>query len=193
MTTRGLSAGQIAAAQGSHRVCVPLVEALFDSVTIRVALWDWDIVDGAITYIHQSAALDIEPLNESSGSTEGMKITLSGLDPAILAIATQEPYQGRVIRVLKARLNVDTNALIDAPTAEFIGRIRDMPIVEDKDKCVVTVTAEHYEAELGRASPSRLNDAHHQRIWPGDIGCIYAESMVEKNIIWPSREALLKK
>jgi hypothetical protein len=162
----------------------------FDSGTLRLAIAPWDIVSGGNTYTHTGPLLTIGQAKESAGSNEGLDFSMSGLDPIIFTLATQEPYQGRVVRLLKAFIDADTNALIDTPKAQFNGRMRNMVISEKNDSCTVIVTAEHYDVDLRNASPMRYNDADQQRLFPGDLGCAHVESMAEKQLIWPSKEAL---
>ena len=187
--SRGLDAEQLAAAASGHRVVVPLIEMLFDSGTLRITSAPWNIVVGEDTYV-STVVVQFRQLRESVNSIEGMEFHADGLNAAFLTIAHQEQYRGRIVRLLKAYLNAETHALIGTPRVMFIGRIKSMPSTETNAACSINVIAEHYDAELGRAAPSRLNDADQQRFYPGDLGCQYAESMVEKVIVWPSREAL---
>lgn len=186
--TRGLDAAQLAAASGTHRITVPLVEMALDSGTLRLARSQWNIVHGGNTYI--GVSLQIKQLREAAGSIEGAEFMITGLDPVAMTIADQETYKGRIVTVRKAYINANTNAVIGNPTLVFIGRMKAMPAQEVNSACDISLVAEHYDAELSRPAPTRLNDSDHQRFHPGDLGCQYAEKMVEKNIIWPSREAL---
>lgn len=187
--SRGLSTPQVAAAAGVHRQPVALIEAFFDSGTLRLAIAPWAITSGGNSYVATGPLLRVKETTESSSSIEGLEFTLSGMPPEIIAIATAEPYRGRVIRLLKAYLNADTNQTIGTAITQFVGRMHSMKIGEKNDSCEVIVTAEHYEAELTRATPLRLNDADQQRLYPGDLGCSLAEMMVETQIIFPSKEA----
>lgn len=188
--SRGLTSAQRAAAAGPHRRVVPLLEMYFDSGTLRLALAPWDIVVGGETYIHTGPLLSINPFHESATSTEGIEATITGLDAAMLTIASQEPYRGRVLRLLKAWLHSETNEVIGNPVPTFLGRMQSMVISEKNDECTIRVVAEHYEAELRRPAPLRLNHADQQRLFPGDRGCEYVEETVEKSVVWPSKEAM---
>lgn len=189
--SRGLSSAQQTAAAGGHRRCVPLVEALFDSGTLRLALSPISITDQGYLYTATGPLVRVNETHESANSVEGMEFVFSGLPPEIIAIATAEPYRGRVVRLLKAWLN-DANETIGTANVMFVGRMHSMQITEKNDMCEVTVKAEHYEAELSRPVPLRLNNADQQRLYPGDLGCEYAEMMVEHQIVFPSREAQRK-
>lgn len=186
--TRGLDSAQLAAAAASSRCAIPLVTMFFDSGTLRLAQNQWNIVHGGETYV--GVAMEVKQLREASGSIEGAELTLSGLSPEVMAIADQENYRGRDLTIAKAHINPDTNALIGEPVLTFIGRMKAMPSQETNGSFDISVIAEHYDAELGRPAPTRLNDADQQRYYPGDLGCQHAEETVEKQIVWPSREAL---
>lgn len=187
--TRGLSTTQLAAAQGTHRSAVALVEALFDSGTLRLALAPWNIVSGGETYVATGPFLTIKDPSESVGSVEGLEFVLSGVSTEIIAIATAEPYRGRVVRLLKGWIDPATNLSIGNAVPWFVGRMHSMRITEKNDSCEVSITAEHYEADLTRPTPLRLSDADQQRLYPGDLGCSLAEVMAEHQIVFPSKEA----
>lgn len=187
--TRGLSGSQITATLANHRSAVALVEALFDSGALRLAIAPWDIYAAPYTYIHTGPLLEIEPVRESAGSVEGLQLRFSGLDPSIITLATTEPYRGRIIRLMKAWIDPETNQTIGTPVVWFLGRMQDMRIVEDNGQASVTIVAEHYEAELDRPMPLRYSDADQQRLYPGDLGCQYAAQTSEKTVVFPSKEA----
>jgi len=189
---RGLTSAQIAAtaAGAKLRQVVPLVELNFDAGTLRLAICPWDIVESGNTWTHTGGLLTVKAWRESAGNNEGMEFVMSGLNPSIFALATQNPYHGRLVRLIKAFLHPDTNQIIDAPKAAWIGRMRNMVPSEQNDVATISLVAEHYETELGYASPKRLNDADQQTLFPGDLGCNQVERMVEAKLIWPSKEAL---
>lgn len=185
---RGLDSAQLTAAAAPVRCAVQLIEMFFDSGTLRLARNQWNIVHAGNTYT--GVAMNVKQLRESSGSIEGAELSMTGLDPAMMAIADQEQYRGRILTIKKAYINPDTNAVIGDPKLTFIGRMKRLPSQETNSACDITLIAEHYDAELTRPAPTRLNDSDQQRFYPGDLGCQHAEAMVEKNLIWPSREAL---
>lgn len=189
--TRGLSGAQITAAAATHRQTVGLVEALFDSGALRLALSPWDVYAAPYTYTAASI-LTVREARESATSVEGLEFVLTGLDPAIITIATSEPYRGRVVRLLKGYVDPANNQLIGTPVVFFLGRMQNMVIAESNETATVTVYAEHYDAELDRPMPLRYSDADQQRLYPGDLGCQYAAQTTEKTVIFPSKEAQKK-
>lgn len=188
--SRGLSTAQKAAAAAPHRMAVALVELHFQAGNLFLALSPWDVVVNGETYQRTGALMKIDAAHESSKSFEGITITMSGLDASIMAIAANEPYRGRLVRVLKVYLDPESGQLIGNPVVQFVGRIRSMPIQEKNDTCTVAVQAEHYEAELQRAAPLRLNNADQQRLYPGDKGAEFADQLEDKVVVWPTKKAL---
>ena len=190
--SNGLSLDQQVAIAQRHYQSAPMVEFAFDDGALFLTTAPFDVMYGGDTYLSTGGLGAIDALTKSSGSTEGMRFTLSGVDDELLAIATAEPYQGRMVYVRKGYFHRDTNQLIDAPILVWVGRMRTMQIAEQNDSATITVTAEHYEAELKRPMPVRMNNADQQRLYPGDRGCEYVEGLVERVVVWPSREALKK-
>lgn len=190
--SRGLSDPQRLAAALPHRQVAPLVELVFDAGSLYLTTAPFDVPAGANTYISTGPLGAIEPMTEASGSTEGMQFTLSGVDPAMVNIATATDYVGRLVIVRKAYFHFETNQLIGTPVVSWIGRMRTMAISEQSDSASISLTAEHFEAELNRPAPLRYNNADQARLYPGDRGCEYVEGLTERVVVWPSAEALKK-
>jgi hypothetical protein len=188
--SRNLSPAQLAASQGRHYQVAPLAEFHLDEGTLLFTLAPFNIVVGSDTYLSTGGLGSIREVSEAADATEGLEFSLSGIDEALVTIAAAASYEGRLVRLLKAYLDAETNAIIGSPVVQWIGRIRTMAIVESNDSAAITLTAEHYEIELQQASPLRWNNADQQKLYPGDKGCEHVEALVERRLIWPSREAL---
>jgi len=187
--SRGLTTAQAQAAIAAHRQILPLVELYFNSGTLLLALGPWDYTSQSGTYIHTGPLAYVKPASESATSQQGLEIGMTGLDPAIVELATTENYRGKLGRLLKGYIAPDSNSPIGEPVPWFIGRMKSMTITEDNASASVAVILEHYEVELSRAAPMRYNDADQQRLFAGDTGCQYAADTANKIVIWPSREA----
>lgn len=185
-----LDPSQVAALAQRHVIVAPLLDLYFTSGTVRFALAPWSIAIGGDTYTGIGPIASIGIRTESIVSDEGIEVTASGLDAAVIALALDEPYTGRLLRLRKAILDRDTHAVIGTPQTAFIGRMVSMPITEDNGACTVTIRAEHFDADLARSTPVRLNDTDQQRLHPGDRGCEYVEALVQRKLVWPSIESL---
>lgn len=187
--SRGLDDNQVAASAKSNRIIFPLVEMYFDSGTLMLCLGSWDYVGLSGTYIHTGPLAYIRPAAESASSQQGIEVGLSGLDVAAMAIATSEPYRGRLLRLLKGYIDADTHLAVGQPALFAVYRMTNMTPTEMNNTASISVTAEHYEIELSRPAPTRWSDADQQRRFPGDLGCQYAAATSEKTVIWPSKQA----
>lgn len=188
--SRGLSPAQALSQRQPHRVVVPLVELLFDSGTLRLALGKFDVPGpDNTTYIATGPLAFVKAAREAGKSLEGLAVGMSGLDAAIVTLATSEPYRGRALRLIKAYLNPDTNEPVGEPKVWWPGRMVNMVIEEQNDSATITIFAEHYDVELSRPAPLRWSDADQQRLYPGDLGCQYSAEVSEKTVLFPSKEA----
>lgn len=186
--SRGLSPAQLAAATGRHYQVAPLVELYFGTGTLRFTLAPFNIVVGANTYLATGPFGSIKEVAEASSSLEGMEFALSGVDTAIVDIATGVAYHGRLVKLLKAYLDAETNAIIGTPVVQWVGRMKAMSISETNSTASVTVQADHYDVELQQGSPLRWNNVDQQAMYPGDLGCEHVEAMVDVNLVWPAKE-----
>src|SRR5690554_3157520 len=100
--SRGLTTAQQTAAAAPHRMAIALVELHFHAGRLNLALSPWNVEYDGQTYQRTGALMQIEAVHESSKSWEGITMTMSGLDPSIKTLAADEPFRGRLVRVLKA-------------------------------------------------------------------------------------------
>src|SRR5690606_40854342 len=128
------------ASRASHRGVAPLIELNFDAGTLRLTLAPWNITQGGNTCISTGTLMSIQPVRESASSIEGLQLAMSGLSPEVIQLAATERYRGRIVRLLKAHFNMNTNQIISTPKAWFIGRMRQMNIVETNKQCTVDLT-----------------------------------------------------
>lgn len=179
--TRGRTVGQVAADTASHSGSAVLLEFEFDSGTLYLCLGRWTITYGGNVYVHTGAAMTVAEHGEAADGTEGLEITLTGLDAGIFDLVVSEPYQRRPMRLLELRFDADDQPVGD-PTVEFPGRMLLLTSVENaKDrKHTVAVQCEHFDAEGRRPRNIRFSDAEQQRRYPGDLGAEYVASMVER-------------
>lgn len=193
--SRGLSG--IEATQSSLRntIVIQLIEVLFDSGPLRLALGAHDVTSGGVTYT-ASRVVSIEANAESADSTEGLSFALDGLDAGILAIAAAEPYYRRPVNLYEQWLYGDyaggAYVAAAAPRLEWCGVLTGLVIEEQDRRCSIAGTAEHYDADLRRPRTQRYNNADQTRRYPTDTGFSMAEQLTQLTLVWPSKEALKK-
>ena len=179
--SRDRTSGQVAADVAAHSGAAVLIELGFDSGTLRLCVGPWSITVGADVYTHTGAALTVAPHGEAADGTEGLELTLSGLDAGIFDLLVTEPYQGRTMQLMEQRFDADDVAA-GSPSVEFPGRMVALTSTEDPKSRThtVTLTVEHYDADGQRPRNLRFSDAEQRRRYPGDLGAEYVASMVER-------------
>jgi hypothetical protein len=189
--TRGLTTAELAEANNQASMVIPLLEIMFDSGALRLALGAHAVTSGGLTWVATGNLVQLEAVNESADSTEGMNFTLNGLDAGIIALAAYEPYRGRIFRLYEQWVN-SAYIAVAPPRVEWMGRLASLAIDEQNGKCNVSGSAEHYDADLQRARVLRYNDSDQKRLYPGDTGFSRVEAMTEVTLVWPSKAALKK-
>lgn len=179
--SRDRTAPQLAADLAPHSGYAVLLELLFDSGALRLCLGSWPIVVGADTYVATGPLVSIQEHSEAADGTDGLQVTMTGLDPAVVTLVVSEPYRGRLARVLEQRFDADHIA-VGSPTVEFPGRMVSMTSSESPDDRTHTVVLqlEHFDAEARRAVDIRFSDAEQRRRYPSDKGAEYVTSLTER-------------
>lgn len=109
----------------------------------------------------------IEAVSESlEVFAQPLRLSLSGVDPDIIASAIASDYEGSTVRVWLGILDPDTYALLDTPEEIWSGFIDFMTVEGDQNLCTVTVDCEH---ELRRQPVvSRWTDEDQRTRFSGD-------------------------
>lgn len=179
--TRGRTTAQKAADIGSQAGRAILVEMLFDSGALRVAIAQRNFTVGADVYTATGAAFAMSNLRESADGFEGFELSLDGLDSAIEDIMAAEPYRGRIVRVLEQRFDAD-DVKVGTAQVQWIGRMRALSqrTVTTDGKSEVTLQGEHFDAEFSQPQTIRFTDADQQRRYSGDLGGEYLAALQDR-------------
>jgi hypothetical protein len=191
MTTNrsSLDADTASALAQPHVIWFPLVQADFDSGTVRFAGAPFDIDYGGHTWLSSRGLLAIEPIKEAPDEATGIRFTLSGVSTDNLNVALTEPTQGRACTVLWCV--VDGETLRVDPLA-WKGRL-DVPEVQRTGEGrTVSITAEDPMADWQRPRVRFFNHADQQRVDPADMFFVGLESMEGKSIVIFSKEVQQK-
>ncbi len=183
-----LSTAQLAAVAGEHVTACYLVQLEFASGTIYVTDAAHDIVWNGNTYLGAGRAGNIEATRETvAGEATGLRFSLAGPIASYLSAALAEHVQGKPAKVYVAFF-ADNGALIDTPVLEWSGLTDVMPVQEGADQSVISVTAESRFAQFARPRQRRHSDQDQQLAYPGDLFFQFAAQMIDRPIVWPSRE-----
>ena len=159
------------------------IEALFDSGTVRLWGGYGDLEIDGETYLGGGSLLSISGVEESSKiEARGANVVLSGLDPAIIAIALQENYQNRACRIIIGTLDESVN--VNASYTLLRGRIDQLSIEESGESAAIAVAIENRLIDLNRPRISRYTDEDQRALYPDDTGFSYVNDLQEKTVEW---------
>lgn len=183
-----ISAALAAAFAGAAVQMLALVRAEFDSGT----LWLWtgrgDLSWNSETW--SGAGGHIAQINLPTESAEikaaGGSITLNGLDPAILALADTEPYQGRPITVYFGAKASDGSVVVD-PDLAYEGTMDTMTGTEDRQSASIVLALESRSAQNERASNRRLTSEDQALTYPGDLAFDFVPVIQDRDYLWGPR------
>jgi hypothetical protein len=181
--TRALTSAVQTAIAGANVPLMIAVELAFDSGYVRVNNSGQNFVYGGNTFIGIGAMGSIDAIKEG-GNLEayGIALTLSGIDPGMIAMALGENCQGRACKVWLTFLDENYTILND-PLLPFDGRMDTMSI-ELGETAAVTVTAESRLIDLERPRVRRYNHEDQIAQFPSDKGLEFVALAVEHEVLW---------
>ncbi len=160
-----------------------LFEAEFDSGTVRFTNGSVDIVWGDRIFLAVGSFAGVSTMEEPSDlQSTGIQVTLSGIPVEMIALALDEPMQGRRATVYVALLD-DEDRLIPDPVILFRGRI-DAPAISLGPTASVVVAIESPLADWERPRVRRYTDEDQQARYPGDRFFEFVAAIANKPITW---------
>jgi len=187
--SRALSAEMLAVATADIVRPIYLVKAEFDSTPPEdrnLYLWSGfgDLTFNGKNYLGVGNLLSISAVDESTDLTAtGASIVLSGIQSPLLAIASDEDYQGRPITIYLGALD-DTGDLIASPTVLFSGFMDVMTISEAGETSTISVTAENKLIAFDRSYVRRYTAEDQKIDYPNDMGFEFVAKIADQEIIW---------
>jgi hypothetical protein len=183
MPNRSLTTAQTTALADSQVRALCFVEMDFPGGFLRMNNSAVDMAWNGLTWLGVGRIGSIDPVNEGNTlEARGLRFTVTGIDPAYIAIALGQQYQGRSCKVWFATLNPDYSVIAD-PALIFKGRMDTMDI-DLGATATITVAAESRLADWDRPRVRRYNAADQAITDPADKGFDFVPQMVEKNIRW---------
>lgn len=183
MTGRTLTGTTAAALAASQVRAVVFVEMDFPSGFLRLNNSAQSIAWGAYTWLGIGRLGSIDTVGEGMTlEARSLKFTVTGIDPANIAIALGQQYQGRSCKVWLAPLD-EGYAVLPDPVLVFSGRMDTMD-VELGTTATITVSAESRLADWDRPRVRRYNAADQAITDPTDKGFEFVPQMVEKSLRW---------
>lgn len=122
---------------------------------------------------------------EEAGTVEakGVTLTLSGIDPAMLADALQEFQTGAPVVIYLGMFD-SSGGLISSPITAWAGRM-DQPTIEvGAAAATISIACENRLLEMNVAYDRRYTQDDAVIDYPGDRGFSFVNSIQEQNIAW---------
>lgn len=163
---------------------VIFVELDFDSGIVRANTTDRAIVWGGQTYYGVGNLGGIDKVSEDvSMGSNGISISLSGVDTNMLAIALGEQYQGRTA-VISLGFVDSSYAVVDTPVTVFSGLMDVMTIQSGENSGTISLSCENRMSRWDIPSALRFNDSTQKLFFPDDKGFEYVEQAAQTQIFW---------
>lgn len=174
---------------GNHVIVTYLIKMIFPSGTQYVTPAGVDITWASNVYIGVSAAGKIEEIRETlTNKVVGLRFEVTGTLDAFRDVSLDEVVKGSRVEVWTAWFNPGSYVPLADPVLEWVGFVDTMPFTARPSSATITVTTEGRFVRYARPRVRRHNLQDHQAQYPGDTFYKYLPEMVERIIIFPSRE-----
>jgi hypothetical protein len=136
-------------------------------------------IDGN-TYTGAGNLLSISAVSETSDiSAQGATLSLSGIPSALLALALQVPYTGRLCRV---KFGLMASPVVT--TTLFIGYMDQMNIVDGAETANITIMVESKLIDLERPRTHRYTSESQKSRFAGDLAFDFVSDLQDKPLSW---------
>jgi hypothetical protein len=184
VSTRPITAAAQAAAAQAQIIALLFVELDFTSGFLRVTSAGHDVTWNGYTWTGVGQLGAIEAIREDTSlQANGIKLSLSAVDTAIISIALGENYQGRAAKIWCAFINVDTGAIVADPLGPWQYRMDHMEVADGENAAVV-LQLENEFAAWDRPNVRRFTDADQKRVYPNDRGFEFITAAAVSTLSW---------
>lgn len=167
-----------------------LVPAFFAKLTFASGVYyAWSgygpITWGGNTFTGVGQLAEVGSVKESDEvKAEGMTLTLSGIDAALLGDCLSDIVALAPATVWVALFNNSTGAMLGTPATLFDGLVDVPTITPDTDKISITLNLENRMILLQRASARRYTTADQHMAYPDDTAFGWVESLCDQALVW---------
>jgi hypothetical protein len=181
---RSLSSEVVAAINAGT---VSIVQLIFMDLSEPIYLnsSSWNLEWDGQTWLGAAGVGRIDEITDGPGEVKGLSFQLSGVRSQDLALALEEPLQGKSVVIYTAILDPNTFTVLDA-FVEWSGRLDTMSTSEQGQNATITATAEHIGIDLLRPRVYRYTHQDQQRLFEGDLGLQFVVDQSDKPIVWPA-------
>lgn len=184
--SRSIDAATIAALESAVVKWLILVKIEFDGGTIAFNSTLGDVNYNGTNYIGFGTLGSVSQLEEDGQlNPQKFNISLSGINPSVLAAVLTEDYLNRPAICHIAALD-DNNAIIGTPIIYFDAKVDSVSASYGKTASI-SIIARDKLADWNRPKVERYTDQDQQARYPGDKGFEFITSIADKEIIWPAK------
>lgn len=182
-----ISGANLTASQRAHVEPRILVALMLDTGTLLVCSGASTIVD-PFTFDEYTAVGGFGAIDSVSEDPDlrpnAVRMTLSGIDPALLSEALTEDYQGRECTIKVAFLDTTTLQMVAPAYQLFTGPIEQMVVDLDHNQASITLTAQDEFARWSLPRQMLYTDAQQKQLWSGDNGLNQVVYIQNRQLVW---------
>ena len=183
-TRQGLDASIVNRLGADEQALFFAVKAEFDTSDIRIWSGIDDLVIESETYTGGGTLLTVGNTEDNVElKSNGLVVSLSGMDTTVVDYALTENYQNRPITVFLGYVMGGTNEVAGTLTL-FKGRMTSLVINDTPEGSTVTIDAENRLVDLDRPSNLRYTKESQNFLHSGDTGFNRVASLQDKQINW---------
>ena len=185
MATRlGIDSSIVNKLGADHQELFFAIKAEFDTSDIRLWTGKDDLTISSETYTGAGTLLAISSIEDDKEVTSnGVNISLSGMDSTVLNYALTENYQNRPITIFLGYQIAGTNEVAGTITM-FKGRMVTLSIVDSPEGSTVSIDCENRLTDLDKPSHFRYTKESQEFLFAGDKGLDRVASLQDKEILW---------
>ncbi len=183
-TRQGLDSSIVNRLGADEQALFFAVKAEFDTDDILVWSGTDDLVIGSDTYTGAGTLLNVSNSEDNLElKSNGLVISLSGMDSTVVTYALTENYQNRPITLFLGYVMGGTNEVAGKLTL-FKGRMASLVVNDTPEGSTVTIDAENRLVDLDRPSNLRYTKESQNFLHSGDTGFNRVASLQDKQINW---------
>ena len=183
-TRQGLDSSIVNRLGADEQALFFAVKAEFDIGDVRIWSGIDDITINSESYTGAGTLLALGNIEEGLElKTNGMTVSLSGMDATVLNYALTQNYQNRNITIFLGYLMGGTGEVAGTLTL-FKGRMTTLTINDTPEGSTVIIDAENRLIDLDRPSNLRYTKESQNFLHNGDRGFDRVASLQDKEIVW---------
>ena len=185
-TRQGLDASIVNRLGADTQALFYAVKAEFDTDDILIWSGTGDLVINSETYTGAGTLISVSNTEDNLElKSNGLVISLSGMDDTVVNYALTENYQNRPITLFLGYVMGGTNEVAGTLTL-FKGRMTSLVINDAPEGSTVTIDAENRLVDLDRPSNLRYTKESQNFLHSGDTSFDRVASLQDKQIVWGS-------